>query len=450
MRSPFRWSLRTRLIVAFVGVALLAADLATVYSNLNLNSHIRTAAEARLHRSAVHFGEVAGVVYADNGSWTPAARETLRHLAMIDDLAVRLEDASGNLVFLIPPGRAVAEGASASAPIVSGGRRLGTATVSQANGQLLTGEEEALGQRLNRMHLLAGLISALIALAIALYLAFTLSRPLREIKAGAEAMGSGNLDVRVREAGDEEVRSVAHALNELAATLQHEEEVRKENVADLAHELRTPLMGLLARIEAAQDGVLDDEAANLAAMHDEALRLNRLYDDLSTLAEAERPGMLLTLHPIDLAAVAAAQVQAIAARFQDKGIELREELRAATVAGDHDRLNQVVANLLANALRYTDAGGTVSVVVRPDGRDAVLEVSDTGIGIPADDVPKVFTRFWRGEHSRSRATGGAGIGLSIVQELVRAHGGRVEVESAAGEGSTFRVRIPSADGEPAT
>jgi two-component system sensor histidine kinase BaeS len=209
-------------------------------------------------------------------------------------------------------------------------------------------------------------------------------------------------------------------------------------------------MGLLARIEAAQDGVLDDEAANLAAMHDEALRLNRLYDDLSTLAEAERPGMLLTLHPIDLAAVAAAQVQAIAARFQDKGIELREELRAATVAGDHDRLNQVVANLLANALRYTDAGGTVSVVVRPDGRDAVLEVSDTGIGIPADDVPKVFTRFWRGEHSRSRATGGAGIGLSIVQELVRAHGGRVEVESAAGEGSTFRVRIPSADGEPAT
>lgn len=248
MRSPFRWSLRTRLIVAFVGVALLAADLATVYSNLNLNSHIRAAAEARLHRSAVHFGEVAGVVYADNERWTPAARETLRHLAMIDDIAVRLEDASGSVVFLIPPEHAVAEGASASAPVVSADGRLGTATVSQANGQLLTGEEEALGHRLNRMHLLAGLVSALIALAVALYLAFTLSRPLREIRAGAEAMGSGNLDVRVREAGDEEVRSVAHALNELAATLQHEEEVRKENVADLAHELRTPLMGLLARI----------------------------------------------------------------------------------------------------------------------------------------------------------------------------------------------------------
>jgi len=443
MKSPFRWSLRTRLIIAFVGVALLAADLATVYSNLNLNAHVTAAAEARLGRSAVHFGEVAGVIYSDSGGWTPVARETLRHLAMMDDLAVRVVDASGNAVFVIPPSQPLVEGASATAPVTSQGRGLGAVTVSQVNGQLLTAEEEALGHRLSTMHLVAGLVSALIALVIALYLAFTLSRPLRAIKAGAEAMGSGDLDTRVREAGDEEVRSVAHALNALAATLQHEEEVRKENVADLAHELRTPLMGLLARIEAAQDGVLDDEDANLAAMHDEALRLNRLYDDLSSLAEAERPGMLLTLHTVDLADVAAAQVQASAARFQDKGIELQKKLRAATVAGDRDRLSQVVANLLANALRYTDAGGSVSVVVRPDGSDAVLEVSDTGIGIPADDVPKVFTRFWRGERSRSRATGGAGIGLSIVQELVKAHGGQVEVESTVGQGSTFRVRIPS-------
>lgn len=444
MRSPFRWSLRTRLIVAFVGVALLAADLATVYSNLNLNSHIRAAAEARLHRSAVHFGEVAGVVYADNERWTPAARETLRHLAMIDDIAVRLEDASGSVVFLIPPEHAVAEGASASAPVVSADGRLGTATVSQANGQLLTGEEEALGHRLNRMHLLAGLVSALIALAVALYLAFTLSRPLREIRAGAEAMDSGNLDVRVREAGDEEVRSVAHALNELAATLQHEEEVRKENVADLAHELRTPLMGLLARIEAAQDGVLDDEAANLAAMHDEALRLNRLYDDLSTLAEAERPGMLLTLELVDLAEVVAAQVRADSARFEAKGVGLQEELQPALLAGDGVRLSQVIANLLSNALRYTDAGGHVSVDVHPNGREVLLEVTDTGIGIAPDDVAQVFTRFWRGERSRSRATGGAGIGLAIVKELVEAHGGHVDVSSSVGKGSTFTVHFPSA------
>ena len=166
-------------------------------------------------------------------------------------------------------------------------------TVSQANGRLLTAEEVQLGQQLNRMHLVAGVTSAAIAFAIGLYLALTLSRPLRRIRAGAEAMGAGDLDVRVKETGDDEIRAVASALNGLAETLQREEELRKESVADLAHELRTPVMGLLARVEAAQDGVFDDEAANLAAMHDEALRLTRLLDDLSALADAERPGLLL-------------------------------------------------------------------------------------------------------------------------------------------------------------
>jgi signal transduction histidine kinase len=201
-------------------------------------------------------------------------------------------------------------------------------------------------------------------------------------------------------------------------------------------------MGLLGRIEAAQDGVLDDEAANVAAMHDEALRLGRLLDDLSALADAERPGMLLTLEQVDLAAVVAGQVDMLADSYADKGIALTSDLHPTLVAGDPQRLEQIVANLLSNALRYTDAGGRVTVAVRPAEGNGVLEITDTGIGISAGDLPHVFSRFWRGEKSRSRATGGAGIGLSIVQELVRAHGGRVDVQSAVGEGSVFRVSIP--------
>ncbi len=446
MKGGLRWSLRTRLIVAFVGVALLAADLTTIYSNLNLERHISAAAEARLQRSATHFGDVAAVVYADNGGWTRSARVTLLHLAMIDDLAVRLVGENGRTVFSVPASAPVAEGASATAPVPSSDAQLGTVTVSQSNGRLLTAEEELLTHQLNRMHLVAGVISALIAFIIALYLAFTLSRPLRDIRAGAEAMGAGDLDTRVQETGDLEIRSVAHALNRFAATLQHEEDVRKASVADLAHELRTPLMGVLGRIEAAQDGVLDDEAANLAAMHDEALRLGRLLDDLAALADAERPGMLLTLQEVDLADVAAGQVSAVAGAFAERGISLDSDLRAAPVAGDRARLEQIVANLLSNAFRYTDPGGRVSVVVREDAGSGTLEVSDTGVGISPEDLPHVFSRFWRGEKSRSRATGGAGIGLSIVQELVRAHGGQVEVRSVVGEGSVFRVTIPAPAG----
>jgi len=181
-------------------------------------------------------------------------------------------------------------------------------------------------------------------------------------------------------------------------------------------------------------------------MHDEAMRLGRLFDDLSRLADAERPGMLLTLEQVDLAAVVAGQVQVAAAHFEEKGIELVDDLRRALVAGDRGRLDQVVANLLSNALRYTDAGGRVAVTVREERGEALLEVADSGIGIAAEDIPRVFTRFWRGERSRSRATGGAGIGLSIVSELVYAHGGRMELRSAVGEGSTFIVRLPTACG----
>ena len=314
--------------------------------------------------------------------------------------------------------------------------------MSRDDGRLFTGEEIQLRRQLLNMHLVAGVLSAAIAVLVALYLAVTLSRPLRRIRAGADAMSAGDLDTRVAETGDDEIAAVADALNRLAETLQQEEGLRKESVADLAHELRTPVQGILARVEAAQDGVLDDEAANLSAMHDEALRLARLLDDLSALAEAERPGLLLEAEPVDLAAIAAAQTSAFAAAFADREIALASDLEPAVVHGEPKRLEQIVVNLLSNALRYTDAGGSVRVVVRRDGDDALLEVRDTGIGIAPEDLPRVFTRFWRGEKSRSRDTGGAGIGLSIVKELVQAHGGAIAVESVPGEGSVFRVTLP--------
>ena len=435
-----RWGLRPKLVIAFMAVALLVAVVTTVWVSLSLTSQLEASARARIQNSAIHFGDVAAVV-SGGGRWSQQSIETLHHLAQIDFLAVQLYDASGRMVFSHPASAPVQAGAAASAPVVAGDRRIGRVTVSRDDGRLFAAEEVRLRSRLIGATVLAGVASAAVALGVALYFALTLSRPLRRIRAGAEAMGAGDLDVRVPESGDAEISAVAEALNSLAETLQQEEGLRKESVADLAHELRTPVMGLLGRIEAAQDGVLADEAANLAAMHDEALRLARLLDDLSALADAQRPGLLLTLERVDLAEVAAAQVAAFEEAFAGKGISLTGDLTPTPVDGDAQRLEQIVVNLLSNALRYTDAG-SVSVSVRPAGGDAVLEVRDTGIGMPAEDLPHVFTRFWRGEKSRSRATGGAGIGLAIVRELARAHGGEVTVQSVPGEGSELRVTLP--------
>lgn len=432
MSAIDRLGLRARLAIALVGVAVLTVGLATLLANRGLDPLVEDAARARLQRSAEHMAEIAGAVYQDEGGWSPTARETLLHLSELDGLRITVR--SGGTSF----GTDVADAETASAPLVVDGGTIGTIEVAQEGSGLLTPEESHLRHSLDRLHLVAGAASVVAALVLAFFLAETLSRPLRRIRVAAQQIGQGALATRVMPVGDTEVRSVAQALNRLAETLEHEEEIRKQTVADLAHELRTPVNGLLARIEAAQDGVLTG-SGNLDAMHEEAVRLTRLLDDLARLADAERPGLLLEKHALDLGEVARAVGASFGPRFADAGIEFTIHVESVWVDGDGDRLEQVVSNLLSNGLRYTRAGGSVTLRVEPAGNDAILEVADTGVGIAPDDLRHIFTRFWRGDPSRSPTTGGTGIGLAIVRELVRAHEGRIDVDSTVGVGSRFQV-----------
>jgi len=438
MTALARLSLRARLAIALVSVAVLTVGLATLLANRGLDPLVDDAARARLQRSAEHMAEVAVAVYQDEGGWSPTARETLGHLAALDGLriAVRIDGTRF--------GSNLTGAETASATVALGGRRVGNIEVAQQGTGLLTPEEAHLQHSLDRLHLAAGAASVVAALLLAFLLAETLSRPLRRIRVAAQRIGQGDLQARIDPVGDPEVRSVAQALNRLAETLEHEEEIRKQTVADLAHELRTPVNGLLARIEAAQDGVLTGPD-NLEAMHEEALRLTRLLDDLARLADAEQPGLLLEKHSLDLGEIARTAGESFAPRFADAGIGFQIEARSVWVDGNAERLDQVVSNLLANALRYTERGGSVALRVVPAGDDAILEVADTGVGIAPDDLQHIFTRFWRGDRSRSRATGGTGIGLAIVRELVRAHDGRIDVDSTVGEGSRFRVVLRAGD-----
>ena len=433
-----RVGLRARLAIALVSVAVLTVGLATLLANRGLEPLVQDAARSRLQRSAQHMAEIAAAVYRDEGGWSPRAQETMAHLAELDGLRITVRGDG------IRFGSNLVGARTKRAAVAVAGRRVGSVEVAQAGAGLLSPEEKHLQHSLDRLHLAAGAASVVAALLLAFLLAETLSRPLRRIRLAAQRIGQGDLQTRVEIGGDPELRSVAQALNRLAETLEHEEEIRKQTVADLAHELRTPVNGLLARIEAAQDGILA-APANLEAMHEETLRLTRLLDDLALLADAERPGLLLERSVLDLAGVARAAAESFKPRFADAAIVLRIEARSVWVDGNASRLEQVVSNLLSNALRYTEAGGSVVLRVESTGGDAVIEVADTGVGIASDDLRHVFTRFWRSDRSRSRATGGAGIGLAIVRELVRAHDGRIDVESVVGEGTRFRVVLPAVE-----
>ena len=431
-------SLRARLAVALVAVALFAVALAALIGNLGLSSRLDEAARTRLAGSATHVADIAAAAYSESRAWNEAARSELSHVASLDGLRIALVGADGDLVAIGPRPR----GSMAQAPVAVGGRRVATVVISAAGGSLLTPEESHLAHSLDQLHLIAAGAAALAALLAGLLLAQTLTRPLRRIRAVAERLERGELDARVEVGPEPEMRAVGRALNRLAETLEHEEELRKESVMDLSHELRTPVAGMLSRIEAAEDGVLPLEE-NLAALHADALRLTGLLDDLARLADAERPGLLLDKVPLDLGELATTIAQSFAPRCADTGIALEVRTEPAWVTGDAGRLAQVLSNLLSNALRYTEAGGQIAVNVEHTGDAAILEVTDSGIGIAPEDLRHIFTRFWRGDRSRSRATGGSGIGLAIVAELVRAHDGRIDVDSTPGRGSRFRVVFPA-------
>ncbi len=451
MRALRSLSLRARLALALVTLAVLAVGLATLISHRGLQPRLSEAAQARLDRAVERVAEVAASIYAEGNGWNEIGTHNLEHVALLNGLALTVVAPDGTVIAKTEPGE-ISDvhpvSASASAPVVVGGERVATVSVAPLGDSLLSPEDVKLQDSLDRLDFAAGAISVAAALVLAFVLAQTLSRPLRRIREAAQHMAQGDLTVRVEPSGGAEVRAVGEALNRLAETLQREEELRKQSVDDLAHELRTPVSGLLSRIEAAQDGVIRNRSANLAAMHAEALRLTRLLDDLSRLAEAERPGLLLNRGTVDLAAIARSAAESFSPLFAEKGVRLSAELEPVPVLGDADRLGQIAANLLSNALRYTERDGEARILVRREGDSAVLEVVDTGVGIAAEDLGRIFERFWRGEKSRSRTTGGAGIGLAIVRELVRAHDGRIEVESEPGSGSRFRVLLPALPPEP--
>jgi two-component system sensor histidine kinase BaeS len=218
--------------------------------------------------------------------------------------------------------------------------------------------------------------------------------------------------------------------------------VRRDLVADVAHELRTPVAVLQAGHEALLDGVADPTPEQLASLRDEVLRLVRMVDDLQTLAAADAAALHLAWRPCDLAEIGRAAADSLAGRFGAAGISVERHLAPAEILADPRWMHHVVTNLLTNALKFSPPGSTIIIETGTSGGDAVLHVTDTGIGIPADELPRIFDRFWRGQ--QATPTSGSGIGLAIAAELAQAHGGSLTAESKPGAGTRMTLRLPAA------
>ncbi|HET8679863.1 MAG TPA: ATP-binding protein [bacterium] len=285
------------------------------------------------------------------------------------------------------------------------------------------------------------------AVAVSLFVTRRIVAPVQSMMRATSRIADGRYVERVPVTSDDELGQLAMQFNRMAAALERMEQMRRDLIADVAHELRTPLASIAGYMEGLLDGVIRPEPEIFHRLHREAARLQRLVNDLQELSRAEAGQISMTPRRITVRELVEVAAGRLRSQFDDKGIALKVNIprELPPVLADPDRMAQVVTNLLGNALQYTPPGGLVEVRARQEDGAVAVAVTDTGIGIAAEDLPHVFDRFYRVDRSRARASGGTGIGLTVARHLVEAHRGSITADSAGvGRGSTFTITLPTA------
>lgn len=293
---------------------------------------------------------------------------------------------------------------------------------------------------------LAGMGAIFMALGFTVVLSKRIAQPLKQMAAATKELGKGNYEMKLPVEGEDEVANLGESINELAKNLNHLETSRKEFLADISHELRTPMSYIRGYSQVLEEGLAqspDEVQKYLRIINDESKRLEHLVDDLFVLAQADAGMLTVEKQPTKLDEIVRQVVERMQKKAGDKQIQIRLVSPSLPIVFvDPTRMEQVLINLVDNAIRYTPTKGQIIVQSKIEGKWLEVSVSDTGIGIPKEELPRIWDRLYRVEKSRSRARGGTGLGLAIVKQIVELHGGEVMAESVETQGTTMRFRIP--------
>jgi two-component system, OmpR family, sensor histidine kinase BaeS len=439
-----------RLAVAFVLVAVAGVALLAGLTLASTNSQVASFSREQERETTSAVVAAVAAAYRQAGGWPGADLDAALVVAGEGGAAVAVFDqahkhiAGGLNVQSGPQGGAGSttdgSGPTRTVPVVVAGRTVGN-VVFGFRGSGLSPALAALRDRLIQTVGIGAGVAGLLALAVALVVAQRITRPVAALTRVARARESGDRAARVGPLkAPGEVEELAVAFDRMADAVSREDELRRALVADVAHELRTPISILQASSEAVLDGVVEPSPGVISSIHEEVLRLRTRVEDLEVLASAEAAGLRMSAERVDLAQVAGEAAATLAPRFEAAQVELERVLEPVTVSGDRARLHQIVTNLLTNAIKFIPAGGQARLEVAAIGGIGRLKLTDTGPGMSAEELGHIFERFWRGKMAAD--TPGSGIGLAVVAELVRAHRGTIEAESEPGRGTTFVISLP--------
>ncbi|HQM38564.1 MAG TPA: ATP-binding protein [Candidatus Bipolaricaulis anaerobius] len=437
-------SFQTKLVIVLLGVVLLVTTLGLTLVRISVNRAFSDLSQREgraydqwvrtlITRYPGHRDDLAGIGRFLEGS--PRAPGFL--LVSPEGQVVLAQDLS--LVGQVLPPAEVARGTPIELP---DGSQWTIVPVEESPPPPL---HEAFLQTVNRSLWIATGVVAVVALILALLLIRHLTGPLRNLAAAAHRIAAGDLTARVEETGEDELGKLAQSFNAMAESLEEAERSKRQMIADVAHELRTPITVLRAAVEGFEDGVLEPTPENLSALKDKVHLTARLIEDLQQLALADMGRLSLRQEPFPLEPVIADIAAMIGPQLEDGGIQLALDLPPdlPPAAGDRQRIQQVLLNLMANALRHTPAGGEILVTARADGSEIEVSVCDTGPGISPEDAAHLFARFYRGREERAAGTG-TGLGLSVAKAIVEAHGGRIWAENRPTGGACFHFTLPRA------
>jgi signal transduction histidine kinase len=458
---------RFRLLLGFTLVIVVAIGTVSFFVSHSTKGEVQQYQQQTQDIRSSRMEYLLSHYYAQRGGWTdiqPFIEQmgTLygQRIVVVDSNGVVVADSLQVFLGMHPdphwPGRALPMDSSLPmqpslerpSPVSTGASPVGTLYVNPESApDADAASVQNLSSSINGFLLWGGLLALGVAMVFTFVLSRRISAPIRALTSAARRLGQGDYSQRVNFHTKDEVGELAQTFNSMADDLTRAEQLRRNLVADAAHELRTPLSNIRGYLEAIRDGLMRPDASTLDSVYEEALLLSKLVEDLQELSLSDAGQLQMVCQPEDIAVSVRSAVSAALPQADAKGVSLTVDLPAVLPHCniDYHRIGQVLRNLLDNALAHTPEGGSITVSARELGNQVEVAVSDTGEGIPADDLPNIFERFYRVDKSRARATGGSGLGLTIAKRLVEAHGGKIEVQSELGKGSRFAFTVPRAD-----
>lgn len=458
-----KYSLRTKLSLSYIVVALISVFILSILTNVFLQRQFREYVKQNQEQKNKEVVSSISKQYRKNGSWNMSMIESIGVSALEYGMIIKVTDLSGKTLWDAKVHnngmcRRIIEHMSQNMnshyPNMKGEyiekpysvnynmARVGTVEIGSYGPFYLSDNDLAFINTLNKMLFIVGLFSLLFALILGTIMAKRLSSPISRVITTAKLISRGFFSDRISEkSSTSEITQLTDTINDLADTLEKQETLRKRLTGDVAHELRTPLATLQSHLEAMIDGIWEPEKDRLIGCHEEIVRISKMVGDLEKLAKYEGENLILNKTRFNLTDTVQHIIHNFENEFINKGLDIDFSAEEQYIIADKDKLSQVIINLISNALKYTPSGGRVEVKVKQVECHTQLTVKDNGPGIPSEDLPYIFERFYRADKSRNRLTGGSGIGLTISKAIVEAHKGKIKVISSIGVGTEFIVYL---------